>query len=728
MRPTREARIIIGSREHFGFSCDGSWNYLTFILPMSYAASRHMMTASQQQAIAARGNVLVMAGAGTGKTRTLVERCLARVLNPTDPVPLDRILMVTFTEAAAAEMRRRIGESLEKQQVVQPDHPRIAEQLALLDIAHIGTLHSFCRQLTREHFYELGLDPQVAVIDEAQTQILALETMDAVLEKHLADGSEDSVQQLILEPGGGRESVVRAWVLQLHRYAQSLPDPDRWLREQQEQFRHTEPRDWERWLLEYGIAFRRQWLPVLETQDQANLRRCARALKTLPAAPGRKALEDCLLEIQAADADWPRGEKGKFRTPFESFYEAVKFLASLARGGDGLPDPFTDDWSWIRQPMLALLELTCEFGEAFRAAKREQGAVDFQDLEQLSLELLWNRATGQPTSLALSWRNRFDLVFVDEYQDINAAQDAILRALSRDGAKSNRFLVGDVKQSIYRFRLANPRIFQGYAAAWRAATENAQVVSLSDNFRSHEAILDFVNAVFTELMNSAVGGVAYDEAARLRFGAPGERPAMAIGGRGVERQKTEGRRQKAEVGKGEGSEGNNPLMHARVELWLRLIDKEDAVVPSEPEGATAEGVEPAELSRAEHEARLVAVRLRELKTEGMQVWDAKLGQHRPVEWRDMVVLVRAPRNKVEVFAKEFARQNLPLEAERGNFFETTEVADLLSLLALLDNPLQDIPLLTVLRLHWSAGAGRAGGHPFGLAIRPLLDRASEISS
>ncbi len=252
-------------------------------------------------------------------------------------------------------------------------------------------------------------------------------------------------------------------------------------------------------------------------------------------------------------------------------------------------------------------------------------------------------------------------MFVDEYQDINEAQDAILKALSREGDAANRFLVGDVKQSIYRFRLANPRIFQNYAETWRG--ERGATIPLADNFRSRESILEFINVVFGALMRRETGSVPYDDEARLRFGAAEERAGLSLA------------RDAA----------------ARVELLLRLRGGEGA-----GEAAPA-GAEVMNLEEAGKEARLLAARLRELKAAGHPVWDENLGRMRPVEWGDMAVLLRSPAGKAESFAREFVRAGVPLVVARSGFYDSAEVADLLSLLQLLDNPLQDLPALAVLR-------------------------------
>ncbi len=451
---------------------------------------------------------------------------------------------------------------------------------------------------------------------------------------------------------------------------------------------------------------------------QNEIARCSlAALKDL--RPSQRAeVAAALQAIRDASENCPRGNKTAWIKPLKDFLQEAEFFSSLAgplgapaslparsqpqqdAGRDaGAPsghakaqpkgdvDPLTEDWGWVRSQMTTLLELAREFQEKFAEAKRELGVVDFHDLEQHALRLLWDTKANQPTSIARHWRKQFRFVFVDEYQDINAAQDKIIEALSRDHPHANRFLVGDVKQSIYRFRLADPSIFQRYAKSWKG--ENApdqanalqpqvqvlrserpgqagQVIPLVENFRSQEGLLNFVNSLFATIMRRELGGVDYDEQARLRFGAPEQRQAL--------------------------SAAANP--GPRVELCVRIKGGGNA-----PDGdaESAEGLAGlGDLEEADKEARSVAKRLRELKARQHPVWDEAEKKFRPVEWSDIAILLRSPANKSERYAKEFARLNVPLQVSRGGFYESLEISDLLSLLEVLDNPLQDLPLLALL--------------------------------
>ncbi|MGO9478265.1 MAG: helicase-exonuclease AddAB subunit AddA [Limisphaerales bacterium] len=659
------------------------------------------LTPSQRQAVTACGNVLVMAGAGTGKTHTLVERCLHCLCEEQLPASLEEILVVTFTEAAAAEMRQRLRERLEEKLRAEPEEPRWAEQLALFDTAHIGTLHGFCLKLVREHFHELGLDSQLAVLDEGAARLLAEETLAEELQPYYEEQNDlaAAVRNLIQIYGNGRDQTIRQLVLRLHHYAQTRPDAAGWLASQIERFAVPAPDEWFIWLIAAIQNWRNDWLPVLGdlrtgnekaaelTTILGNLNGSARvpraksgvspdlsssksvrrdAERNGPEARAttflRATAAEVLEQIISADGSWPAKRKTVLRKPLEKFFSDAAFLHSLAPIRDGR-DPLVEDWGWVRGHMDALLRLTQNFSVRFAARKRDDGVLDFHDLEQFALKLLWDFGADKPTPVAGRWRRKIRFIFVDEYQDINAAQDKIIQALSRDGAEANRFLVGDVKQSIYRFRLADPKIFRDYAAAWRGPT--GQAIPLNENFRSREGLLHFVNSVFAPLMREDIGGVVYDAGARLQFGAPEQRAELRA------------------------AEDPAP----RAELLLRLKPGRNDAEGDDDYGAA--GL--ADLLETEAEARLLAQRLKQLKAGKHEIRDMEKKCFRPAEWRDMAVLLRAPAGKAEVFAKEFQRAGVPLVVERGGFYDSSEILDLLGLLQLLDNPLQDIPAIAVLR-------------------------------
>ena len=671
-------------------------------------------TDAQRLAILAEGNVLVAAGAGAGKTSTLVARCVRLI---TEGGSLENILMVTFTEAAAAEMRARIRKALEEARnaecgvrngdaadsAFRVPHSALEEQLALLDAAAICTLHSFCFKLVRRHFHELELDPQLNVMDEGRAAVLMEETLDELLRQHYTGerGGGGAVEELILNHAGGHEEPVRELILKIHRYTQTQPKPGAWIEDQLRVLADPQPTAWRGYLITALREWRARWRGPLREQPAEHVT-AQQVAAWLDGLSGNSTLPDFAAVLAAIPE--ARSLKPKFREP-EAFFGETSFLRSLTVPRDGV-DPLAQDWEWSRGGMETLLQLAQQFAVALADNKREQAALDFNDLEQFALRLLWDAERETATELGREYRERFQHLFVDECQDINAVQDAIIRAVSRDSQSGNRFLVGDVKQSIYRFRLADPRIFQGYEAHWRgisgaavpaairplgvppgvsdhgigstgvtpvgllagetpapllAAAAGGQVIALSDNFRSREALLDFFNAVFADLMVPEMGRVLFDDEAKLQFGAPEKRHTLT-------KQESPG---------------------PRVHLHLRLTEPVKAGAEPDADSDTAE------LTGAEHEARIVANRLRELVEQQHEITGHD--GPRPVTWGDMAVLLRSPSAKAEIYAREFARQNIPLEVAQSDFFDALEISDLLNVLLLLDNPLQDVPLLAVLR-------------------------------
>lgn len=632
------------------------------------------LTQQQAAAVAAEGNVLVMAGAGTGKTSTLVARVASRLVRPGDPVPADRVLMVTFTEAAAAEMRSRLRQAMEATEGVP------ADQIARLELATIGTLHAFCLQLLREHGTLLGLEPQVAVLDEVETGRIAAGVWRRRVEGWLTDPGEAGAAFRRLLDGWFDGDLQALWetVRDVAAYARTLADPEEWLAAQERHWSGSDAAEWRRWLEAFLPEWAGGWAERLARfpDNRPAVRRCGALAKG--GGIDRAGLRGWLDSLAEDLDEYTPRRKTVEREPLKDFFEEVEFLRQLAPGADGV-DPLDEDWAACAGPMRVLLATVRGFGSAYADEKRVRGGVDFQDLEQFALRLL-----REHPEVAAACRERFEMVVVDECQDLNAAQEAILRAVSREGARANRFLVGDVKQSIYRFRLADPHLFQATADAWSKPDGAGRVIPLTGNFRSAESLLAFANTVCGRLFRREVGGVEYGLEAALQFGDPEGRSALSSA---CDRE-------------------------PRVEWHV-------GVKPGK-EGDSAEGsADPASggmLTPVEVEARRVARRLREMKESGLEVWDRGRRVSRPVRWSDMAVLLRAERGRVDGFAAAFREAGVPLVARQNGFFSQQPVLDLRALLRILDNPLQDIPLLTVLR---SPLAG--GDEVDGLAAIRLLD-------
>lgn len=638
------------------------------------------LTDQQAAAVAAEGNVLVMAGAGTGKTSTLVARVLDRLTRPGNPIRADRILMATFTEAAAAEMRSRLRAGLEaKAEEEGIGSTRLLEQVARLELASIGTLHGFCLQLLREHGTRLGLEPQLLVLDEVESGRLAVQVWRRQLERALGDETGEGADFRAMVDGwfDGEPGALWDTVRAVTAYVRTLADPDGWLREQEAVWHSEVPTVWSSALAGFLPSWAAAWGERLSTVVGNPLVDARRNLLLSPEEPAgsRRAWFEKLRE---RESDYPPRKKGVLRAPLAEFFKEVEFLRTTQPTDDG-PDPLSEDWARCRPWMQCLLRTVREFLSGYQLEKRSRGGVDFADLEQYALDLLVRQDTG----VGQACRDRFDLVVVDECQDLNAAQEAILTAVSRPSPGANRFLVGDVKQSIYRFRLADPRLFQATASRWGQTGADGQVIPLTGNFRSAESLLDFVNTVCCRLFRPDVGGVGYGRDAALVFGDPTGRTALA--------------------------RGADPWSRVEWHVRVRSREAESSEDTGEPDpGSTAE------------EAGLVARRLREIHASGRQVWDRKLGGLRPVQWSDMAVLLRAERGRAADYVEAFQQAGVPLQARQSGFFALPVVMDLRNLLRVLDNPLQDIPLGGLLR---SPLVGLTD--PDTLAVIRMLDRAEK---
>lgn len=682
-------------------------------------------TAQQQEAIQAVGAVLLAAGAGTGKTATLVSRCLRLVTE--GGVDVDRLLVVTFTNAAAAEMKQRLREALRARAAESPQDGRLQRQPLLLESAPISTIHSFCLELVRSHFAELGLDPGVTVLDDAVTLPLARRLAREVVVESLTEGDETSTLLERYAPGAGQG--LEDLLLAAHRFFVAQPAADLLLAREIERFTSADSEGWRacrgrvlaEWFAEQSVGIAASVeaalgiLPGLRGYSgkgkiaegarrvEAGLPGLVERVRTLARATDEETLSVGLTEVcrWGGKDVWVHGI-GKARRPLDDFFEEATWLLSRLPV-DGV-DPLDREWRLVRGSMQRLLELTRRFSERFAAAKRALGGVDFSDLEQLALGLLRD-GEGRPTPIAIAWRERLEHVFVDECQDINAAQEALLRAVAREGERSNLFMVGDVKQSIYRFRMAAPELFRHHAETWPLLAHH-RVLPLTENFRSREGVLAFANALFSTLMEPRLGGVGYGPEDRLAFGAPSARTALSL-------QPSEATRPA-----GVWSEPD-----CRVEL--HLVDTRQDPGPEAGDGGEASAPEGSgegwgDLLDLERQANVIGGRLLELHRDGHSVWDKGTGGFRPLRWGDIGLLMRSVRGRAPSFLRVFRRLGIPLVVEQGDFLATLEASDLAALLRILDNPRQDIALFAVLRsplAGWSledlvalaAGTGPSGG-------------------
>ncbi len=681
------------------------------------------LTPSQAQAVTTTGqSILVSASAGTGKTHVLAQRCAHLVCDASPPCDVDRLLVVTFTEAAAAEMRARIGQVIRQRLDARPGDGRLRRQLALLDAATITTIHAFCLEVLRRHFLRAELDPNLDVLDADEATLLQEETLDALFDEMFTAGHDEPLgrafRRLVDEYGQGRDRRVRGMVLTLHAFVNSLPDPDGWLEAATQAVAarggSTLPQAQRKQRIEV-LAHRMEMLSETAGVEADFIRRCelpgedyAELLdklgahlegcrKTLLAATKDREVDGVLDVLEGyafGRAKSVRGldDEGKARRGMakeswerlrERYRKDLAHCAGVFRTGAVL-----DGLRRVGPHVATLVELTRAFDQRFQAAKQHEGRIDFNDLERYALSVLSADAAGATPSAeaALEMQDKYEHVLVDEFQDVNPIQRAILGLVSREGdagRADNLFSVGDVKQSIYRFRLAEPEIFVRRAAAFvsgRGAKEEAsdpspgRLIHLRENFRSRGEILEAVNVLFRRIMEPSLCDMAYDSGAELVAGAA--YPAGVDPGFG------------------------------RPAAELHLI--EASLEPTEPEDG--EGVESiTDWLAIEREAYLAGRRILELMGQvpghqRAQVCakntdpDAPPLRVRPLELRDIVILLRSTKGKANHFERILREMGIPVFGDlSAGYFSSLEVQDVLALLRLMDNGRQDIPLATVLR-------------------------------
>lgn len=684
-------------------------------------------TDEQWEAITTRGqNLLVAAAAGSGKTSVLVERIILRILDANDPVGVDELLVVTFTNAAAAEMRHRIGDALRKALDEHPSSHHLRKQLALLQRATITTIHSFCLQLLRQYYYMVDLDPNFRIADPLEMELIRQDVLEAKLEEwYERDDEFVSLADAMVE--GQDDTALANLLLKLYEFSRSHPNPSGWLKEAAAMFEvdeHT-PLD--------QLPWTRSLIDSVQLQLQAIETQLQKAAQLASSVEGPQAYVPLLDQerqavcaaIEACQHGWEAMEKAVRGVSFgrlPAVKEADPFLKEQVQGlRNGvkekikklLEDYFmTDsarylaDIQSLAPRMHTLARLIEEFDRDYLKEKRSRALVDFGDLEHLALHILTEReeiAAGtdctanagreaKPSAIALQLREQFAEVLVDEYQDINLVQETILQMVSRDvetNGISNRFMVGDVKQSIYRFRLAEPKLFMQkyltYAKQGEPQSADGSRIDLAANFRSRQEVVDAVNYVFRQIMTPRVGEIEYDPSAELigRAKYPEFEPEqLAVEVHLIDRAKMPGDEEPGEtaVNGTDSTDGTDSS----------LISAEEQTLQEEA-------------SVAQLEARLIAKRIRQWMEPGeggkpLYVYDKKEGGLRPLAYRDIVILLRATAGWSQPMMEELRAMGIPVYAEQSDgYFAATEVEVMMALLRVIDNPKQDIPLASVLR-------------------------------
>ncbi|SDN13554.1 helicase-exonuclease AddAB subunit AddA [Bacillus sp. OK048] len=654
-------------------------------------------TEDQWKAIMGKNkDILVAAAAGSGKTAVLVERIIQKILSEEEPIDVDELLVVTFTNASAAEMRHRIGEALEKAINKDPGSRHLRKQLSLLNKAAISTLHSFCMEVIRKYYYLIDVDPSFRIADETEAQLIRDEVMDELFEEEYGKKDNERFFQLVDSFTSDRsDSALMDIVRDIYDFAMSNPLPSDYLQSMIDMYDVSTVKNIEE------LPFIQALLFDIELQLEGAKEMIQRGLDVtkLPGGPAPRAenfLDDINVINTLIDAN---------RDSWEALYHAMQtwsFTRAKQVKGDHFdkeltekaqkirdkakkkiqdikdelfirkPEGFLRDMDEMRPLVEMLVHLVTAFSEAFEKAKREKGLVDYADLEHYCLKILTGEITPDgeflPSEAALAYRNHFNEVFVDEYQDVNMVQETILKLVAKeDEMNGNLFMVGDVKQSIYRFRLAEPNLFLGKYNRFRQDGNGTGLrIDLARNFRSRKEVLEGTNYLFKQIMGVKVGEIEYDEAAELRPGAPYPE--------------------------------DEPFP-----IELLLINQNDTrnelpavAAETEAETITLE-FDAVDLEKSQLEARVMAAKIKQLIANETKVYNPKTESYRPIMYRDIVILLRSMTWAPQIM-EEFKQQGIPIYANLSSgYFEATEVAIMMSLLRVIDNPFQDIPLASVLR-------------------------------
>ena len=655
-------------------------------------------TKEQQQVIDLRNrNLLVSAAAGSGKTAVLVERIIQMILNKEHPVDIDRLLVVTFTNAAAAEMRERIRQAIDRELAVDPFNGHLQKQAALLHKAQITTIDSFCLFVIRNHFHEIGLDPGFRVADEGELKLLQQDTLNELLEQEYDAADSKFLQCVEYFTGGSNDRLLMQYIEKLHDFAESYPWPEDWLLGCMEDYKAADVEElngtqWCRYLT-FHVRFM--------LQELAGKLRQACRLSERPAGPymyGELLEKETEMLEQASKKEtyqeqYEVMEKITFgrlpskkddsvdpalRAMVQQLRNEVKKQIEKLKGDFLLRSPEQALAQMHRAcPMIEeLVSLVLTYERMLTQKKREANIIDFGDMEHLALQILLTREDGEivPTRAAKEYRECFDEILIDEYQDSNLVQEYLLTAVSgeQDG-RNNRFMVGDVKQSIYKFRLARPELFMEKYHTYTKEESGCQRIDLHKNFRSRREVLEGVNTLFQKIMGQELGGIVYDEDAALYEGASYPE-----------------------------NTGN---------------DTEYLIFTQEEESGE---------SVRSFEARAIAAKIRTLY-QSFQVTDKETGALRPVQYRDMVILLRTNSGWAQEFKETLQKEGIPAYVSlRTGYFEASEIRELLQFLHVIDNPRQDIPLYGTLKSYFGGfGEEEIAGIRAGVTDKKIEGKASE---
>lgn len=623
-------------------------------------------------------NILISAAAGSGKTSVLVERIIDIITDTNKNIDIDHLLVVTFTKSAASEMRDKIATAIENKLLVC-DSEHIQKQQALVHSAQITTIHSFCLNVIRNNFNMIDIDPSFRVADETELELLKSDIISDLLEKHYNENEENFCEFIESYSTGKNDFAIENLILQLYNFSQSYPYPYQWLNSLRDTFEIVTAEDlenmkWIKFLIEYiheiatGLEnIVSQAIEICSYSDGPYMYLEALYQDRILISNIKNSKSYCELSKFLCGYSWSRLSSKKDENVSIDMRDFVKeFRKEIKTTIDNikksyffqLPEYMADDIRNSKSVMNVLIDLTIEFSDEYSENKMSKNILDFSDLEHKALDILLkkdNNGVYTKTAVAQDLTQYYQQIMIDEYQDINSVQELILNSVSHQNSESpNLFMVGDVKQSIYKFRLAKPEIFmEKYLNYPVDGNSNQQRVDLSQNFRSRAEILDFVNFIFSQIMDSKLGGIDYDDKAALYLGS--EYPT---------------------------AENLNTEIIA-----LNLTDENDSDI-----------LDQIDYTSKEIEAKAVANRINDMFKSGFKVCSKDRNSYRDLKYSDIVILLRTVSGWSEVFEDILMQEGIPTHCDTSTgYFSTIEIQTILSMLAIIDNPIQDIPFTAVLK-------------------------------
>lgn len=678
-------------------------------------------TKDQQRIIDARNsNLLVSAAAGSGKTAVLVERIIRMVSDKENPIDIDALLVVTFTKAAAAQMKDKIAAAMEKLLLEQPDNEHYLRQLNLINRANILTIDSFCYQVVKEHFHVLGIDPGIRIGEAGEIGVLREEVLEAVIEEFY-EKNPDFVDFSDAFSADKNDSKLEEYILKIYTVCSSYPRPEEWIQKAKKNLHIESEEDF------VSLPFVKQYFSELHNTAAGIKDKILEALGQAREIDGPVYMEKALLSdimlvddmisartysqfadlLQRKFANIGRGKKGEFdeetaerikKTRDDYKKQINSLLGAFALSFDIVLSQFRKQEAMLS----ALLDITDVFRERFLQAKLEKSMLEFSDVEHFALQVLCKEydESGEPvpSDIGKEMSEDFKEILIDEYQDSNYLQEAILKCVSTVyQGKNNIFMVGDVKQSIYSFRMARPDLFmEKYRAYDTEEGKPCRKLLLKNNFRSRANVLETINYIFYQIMGSDLGGIAYTKEEAL---VPGrEFPEIAD--------------DSVELLLGESKD-------------FDFLNASDEEMSSEKEENLDENLE--DIGKMELEASIVAGRIEKLLgrdgSTPFQVFDDEKGTLRDARLKDIVILFRAPASFQQIFSEVLMGHNIPVKVQNENgYFDTVEIRLILSLLRVIDNPYNDVETAAVLRSYFGALDSNE------LALLALLKRHVEKAS